>query len=191
MRGGAAGPLGVPPSPASLSSVAVSLSPITAIIPTVFAPIPSVPQPYLVMSSLLHSTSLTFAASVAPQLITSLSSNSPPLFHSQASAMHPSPVVALLHPGLILSPACDPFPQELVQRVRAGQFVEMQDLLADNISLLSQLSSLQGVGTLPVPTVHHTRLHEVPSLVSWMYCFAAYVAIRTPDQLTREILVHA
>ena len=67
------------------------------------------------MSASLHPSSLTFAASVAPQLITSLSSNSPPLLYSQASAMHPSPVVALSHPGLILSPACDPFPQALVQ----------------------------------------------------------------------------
>ena len=83
--------------------------------------IPSVSQPYPMMSASLHPTSLTFAASVAPQLITSLSSNSPPLFYSQASAMHPSPVVALSHPGLILSPACDPFPQALVQRVRSEQ----------------------------------------------------------------------
>ena len=132
VRAGAAGPLGVLPSPATLSSVAVSLSPITVTTPTVVALIPSVPQPYPVMSSSLHPTSLTFAASVAPQLITSLCSNSPPLFYSQASAMHPSPVVALSHPGLILvlSPACDSFPQALVQRVQAGQFVEMRDHLA-------------------------------------------------------------
>ena len=69
--------------------------------------------------------------------------------------------------------------------------MEMRDILADIIALLSQLSSLQGVGTLPLPTVHRTRLREVPSLVSWMYCFAAYVAIRTPDQLTREMLAYA
>ena len=69
--------------------------------------------------------------------------------------------------------------------------MEMRDLLADNIVLLSQLSSLQGFGTLPVPTVHRTRLYEVPSLVSWMYWFAAYVAIRTPDQPTHEMLVYA
>ena len=105
--------------------------------------------------------------------------------------MHPPPVVTLSHPGLILSPACDPFPQALVQRIRAGQFVEMRDFLADNTALLSQLSSLQGVGTLPLLTVHHTRLREVPSLVSWMYCFAAYVSIRTPDQLTCEMLAYA
>ena len=105
--------------------------------------------------------------------------------------MYPSPVVALSHPGLILSSACDPFPQALVQRVRAEQFVEMRDLLADNIALLSQLSWLQGVGTLPLSTVHCTRLCEVLSLLSWIYCFAAYVAIRTPDQLTRKMLVYA
>ena len=56
---------------------------------------------------------------------------------------------------------------------------------------MSQLSSLQGVGTLPLLTVNRTRLCEVPSLVSWMYCFAAYVAIRTPNQLTRKMLAYA
>ena len=143
------------------------------------------------MSASLDPTSLTFAASVAPQLITSLSSNSPPLFYSQASAMHPSPVVALSHPGLILSPTCDPFPQALVQRVRAGQFVGMQDL-ADNIGLLSQLSSLKkklGLSCCPLSIAQGLR--EVPSLVSWMYCFVAYVAIRTPYQLIREMPVYS
>ena len=94
-------------------------------------------------------------------------------------------------PGLILSPACDPFPQTLVNRVQAGQFVEMRDLLADNIALMSQLSSLHGTVPLPMTTVQRTRLREVPSLVSWMYCFAAYVAIRTPDELTRQMLAYA
>ena len=48
-------------------------------------------------------------------------------------------------PGLVLSPASDPFPRNLVQRVQAGLFVEMRDLLADNIALLSQLLSLHNL----------------------------------------------
>ena len=38
--------------------------------------------------------------------------------------------------GMSLSPATTPFPQWLVDRVQLGQFVEMRDLLTDNMSLL-------------------------------------------------------
>ena len=62
----------------------------------------------------------------------------------------------LARPGLILSPALDPFPQPLIQRVQSGQFIEMRDLLADNIALLSKLSSLHGVGT----AYHHCSAHK-------------------------------
>ena len=67
----------------------------------------------------------------------------------------------------------------------------MRDLLADNIALLSELSSLHGTVPLPLTTMQRTRLREVPSLVSWMYCFAAYVAIRTPDDFTCQMLAYA
>lgn len=111
-----------------------------------------------------------------------------PLHYSNSLITDPA---ASSMPGLILSPACDPFPRTLVNRVQSGHFVEMRDLLADNIALVSQLSSLHGTVPLPLTTVQRTRLREVPSLVSWMYCFAAYVAIRTPDTLTRQMLAYA
>ena len=94
-------------------------------------------------------------------------------------------------PGMILSPAADPIPHGLVQSIQSGQFVEMQDFLADNIALLDQLSSLHGVVPLPPTTVNHTRLREVPSLVSWLYCFNAYVAVRTSDPSTRDMLTYS
>ena len=41
--------------------------------------------------------------------------------------------------GLILSPSSDPIPHRLVSRIQVGEFIEMRDLLADNISLHNQL----------------------------------------------------
>lgn len=67
----------------------------------------------------------------------------------------------------------------------------MRDLLADNVALLSQLTSLHGMGTLPIETVQQTHFREVPSLVSWLYYFTAYVAIQTPDSLTSHMLAYA
>ena len=64
----------------------------------------------------------------------------------------------------------------------------MRDLLADKIALLNQLSSLHGTVPLPQTTVNHTRLREVPSLVSWVSCFNAYVAVLTSDPSARDML---
>ncbi len=42
--------------------------------------------------------------------------------------------------GMILSSASDPIPANLVRRIQSGQFIDMHDLLADNITLINQLS---------------------------------------------------
>ena len=93
-------------------------------------------------------------------------------------------------PGLSLSPAAEPVPSHLVQRIRTGSFVEMRDLLADNIALQSQLSSLQGPSMAFNQGGTRPRLREVPSLISWVYCFSTYMAVRTSDPLTRDMLAY-
>ena len=52
--------------------------------------------------------------------------------------------------GLSLSPATSPFPHKLVDRDRSGQFVDMRDLLTDNISLLQQLDTFGGNHAIPI-----------------------------------------
>ena len=115
-------------------------------------------------------------------------------FPSSLSQSHPllttpfSPTRSL--PEMILSLAADPISHALVQRIQSGQFVKMRDLLADNIALLNQLSSLHGTVPLPLATVNRTHLREVPSLVSWLYCFNAYLAVRMSDPITRYMLAY-
>ena len=102
------------------------------------------------------------------------------MFHStqtipslpQVPVLVTAPPNYLSRPGLILSPASDPFPQPLVQKVQSGQFVEMRDLLADNVTFLSQLSLLHGVGTVPITTVQRTGLCEVP-----LWCYGYIVTL--------------
>lgn len=120
-----------------------------------------------------------------------------PTIHSQPtpSAFQPGPeatIAPLLTPGLSLSPASEPFPAKLVERVRSGQFVEMRDLLTDNIALLQQLEVFGGQCPLQtLPGALKPRLRDVVSLPSWMYCFLAYVAIRSRDPATRDMLAYA
>ena len=52
------------------------------------------------------------------------------------------PVLDAAAPGFSLSPASKPFPRNLADKVRSGQFVEMRDLLTDNIALLQQVWSI-------------------------------------------------
>ena len=94
--------------------------------------------------------------------------------------------------GFSLSPASEPFPKKLVDKIRSGQFVEMRELLTDNISLIQQLEVFGTHTSLPtLPGVLRPSLREVSSLQTWMYCFLAYTAIRAPDQDTRDRLAYA
>ena len=94
--------------------------------------------------------------------------------------------------GVCLSPGSAPFPPKLVSKVLSGVYVDMKELLGDNIALLQQLESLNMVTTLPaLPGVMKPKLREITSLASWLYCFLAYAALRCPDQATRDRLAYA
>ena len=86
--------------------------------------------------------------------------------------------------GLILSPSSDPIPRRLVSRIQAGEFIEMRDLIADNISLHNQLEDFHGHIWPTTPAHLRPRLREVPSLSSWVHCFCAYIAVLAPDART-------
>ena len=93
--------------------------------------------------------------------------------------------------GLILSPTSAPFPQKLVDKIKSGQFIEMRELLAANISLIQQLEALQGSMPIPMAGPTRPRLREISSLATWLHCFLAYTAILTTDPSTRDKLAYA
>ena len=93
--------------------------------------------------------------------------------------------------GFSLSPSSEPFPQKLVDKVRSGQFIEMRDLMTDNISLLSRMEALGTQAIHPfLPGAMKPRLREVSSITSWLYCYLAYVAMRTSDPTTVQMLAY-
>ena len=163
------GSLGTMPHPSSLATVAT------------FAPHPTV------VPSLPHAIMASAPATVATSLVSQTST--PP------SALFPMPYAAMptVTPssGLLLSPASEPIPARLVSRISSGQFVEMRDLLSDNIALHDKLESFHGsYGLAALPHPLRPRVREVPSLISWVYCFAAYAAVRTTDPQTRDMLAY-
>ncbi len=46
-------------------------------------------------------------------------------------------------PGLIISPSLEPIPPRTVQRIQSGQFIEMKELLPDNMALQQQVEAMQ------------------------------------------------
>ncbi|XP_064388121.1 proline-rich protein 36-like isoform X3 [Halichondria panicea] len=93
--------------------------------------------------------------------------------------------------GLILSPAEAPVPQKIVDKIRSGQFVEMRELLADNISLLEQLHSIHAPGNISAAGPSRPRMRDVHTLPLWLYCFLTYTVIPTTDQPTKDKLAYA
>ena len=77
-----------------------------------------------------------------------------------------------------------------MSRIQTGEFIEMRDLLANNISFHNQLEDFHGNIWPSTPAHLCPRLREVPSLSSWVYCFCAYIAVLTPDTCTRELLAY-
>ena len=148
----------------------------------------TLPPPHL-----LGSIPLTGTARPAPRL--TMSTPLPPPAVTNATPVLPTP--GSTHPpipsssGLTLSDTAEPFPQKLVEKVTSGQFVEMSELLADNINLLQYMQSMQG--TFPVQMLGPSRpkLREVNSLPTWLYCFLGYTAIYTTDKRTRDHLAYA
>ena len=69
--------------------------------------------------------------------------------------------------------------------------MEMKELLADNIALVSQIESVQGTSAIHQFGANRPRLREVTSLATWCYCFLGYLAITTANPTTRDQLAYA
>jgi hypothetical protein len=134
----------------------------------------ALPPPHL-----LTLVSLATGSQAATPITTTAQNQSVPLaaiVPPQSNPALPQPPHPLPIAGLVLSPAAEPFPRKLVDKVKSGQFVEVKELLAD-ISLLNQLETIQGFPPLQMLGAARPRLREVTFLSTWCYCFLGYAAI--------------
>ena len=91
--------------------------------------------------------------------------------------------------ALVLSPGLPPIPNRLVENIRAGHFVEMKELLGDNIALLQRLEEVQGTHTSQWTLPPNSR--EVSSPLTWISCFLTYTAVRCRDEETCKLLIYS
>ena len=151
----------------------------------------SVPAPASLASIPIFSlgaplTSSTSVASSTHQAIPSLSS----LLASVTSGAPPLPKPK----PLAYSPVLPPVPVKVMEKIRAGGFVDFKELLLDNITLSERLQALGQPGSQlsylgSVPTA--PRLRSISDPLTWACCFLAFMAASTESDATREMAAYA
>ncbi len=130
-----------------------------------------------------------------------LSGNLPPPVYVQSQPqIHSAGNQPTLDPGLSqalsspqsgssLSMSLRPVPARVVGLIliQADRFVEMQDLLGDNVAMRDHLDDIRltmGANLLQVSS--RPRVREVTTLPSWICCFLTVLAVGTTDVVTRD-----
>ena len=80
----------------------------------------------------------------------------------------------------ILSEGLAPVPTKLVAMIHRDEFVDMADLLRDNLEVRRQGDLLEATSSTMEPKRNR---REVLDLLSWVQCFGTYIAIVTSHQL--------
>ena len=71
-----------------------------------------------------------------------------------------------------------PVPAKLVKKIQALQYIDMKELLPDNIRLLRHMEPSDPLNALvPMAPRSRPRLREVNSILSWALCFISYLAV--------------
>ena len=114
----------------------------------------------------------------APSLLSSVSSGShhtTPTWQSLLAlpAASTTATAATATPPFRLASSLPPVPAKLVKRIQALEFVEMRELLPDNMALAERLDALPLLGH---PS-KQTEQREIGSLITWVSTFSTYVAI--------------
>ena len=82
----------------------------------------------------------------------------------------------------VLSDGLAPVPAKLVERILRGDFVDMAELLRDNLEA-QRRGVIQESSAISSDLKRGRR--EVPDLLSWVQCFGTYMAVVTSAQPTK------
>ena len=83
----------------------------------------------------------------------------------------------------VLSEGLPLVPHKLAVRILKGEYIDMAELLRDNLE--AQRRATSSITQSPSPTAQKHRW-EVPDLLSWVQCFGTYMAVITskyPDRV--------
>ena len=151
--------------------------------PPLFYPFPGVPQAIRAMSLLPPSSA---APPILPaSALEGVDPTSPIMSTSRAQTTpQQSPEGALFH----LASSFAPIPAKLVKRIQNLEYVDLRELLPDNIALSEKHHAL----TTPATQSVTPEQREITKLVTWVSCFSTYVAIaaqKHPER-TRDMMAY-
>ena len=108
-----------------------------------------------------------------------------PLFNPVSDVLN-APSSSSGHVGLtssfILGPGRPPIPAKVVTQTLGNKFIEMSDLLPENLDLPQCESSsfaIEGGAIVPITKVVGKRKQEVTDILTWVECFTSYVSVVT------------
>ena len=89
--------------------------------------------------------------------------------------------VSLTSP-FVLGPGRPPIPAKVVTQILCHKFIEMPDLLPENLDLPQCESSsfaIEGGAIVPITRVASKRKQEVTDRLTWVECFTSYITVLT------------
>ena len=106
------------------------------------------------------------------------------LLATPLSSLGPAPVGIAV--PLVLSSALPPVPARAVDKIRSGLFIDFKELLPDNVALSQRLAETSSLLS-GAPPAH---LREVTDILTWISCFLYFVAARSEDSVTRDLMAY-
>ena len=145
---------------------AAGLSSGNIIIPSFVSTYCSLGNSSLSHPSLFGSRGVSSGALPATSQFFSPAFSTPTLAHSVAS---------LLHKPFVVGPGYSPILEKLVTKIKAGQFVDLADLLPENVKAQDSEPQTYLDGKLLVST--KKRVREITDVVTWVEAFTVYMWI--------------
>ena len=120
-----------------------------------------------------HIATFTPTSTVYPCLANLPSATESPL---PSASPVPSSTKAMQDQPFILSKASPLVPGKLVSKIQSLQFVDIRELLPDNMALLECMSALPK-GTYAYTATSSPKQRDILSLTTWTCAFTTYVAV--------------
>ncbi|MCH9717798.1 MAG: hypothetical protein K0U52_12045 [Gammaproteobacteria bacterium] len=99
-----------------------------------------------------------------------------------------TPPTSLKTQALVLSPALQPIPGKLVEKIQKGENLELKELLPDNVALLKRITEVNPVANSGASS---SKMREISDPLSWVFCYLSFVAAKsTSSKETRDLLAY-
>ena len=91
---------------------------------------------------------------------------------------------------LAYSPVLPPIPAKAVEKIRSGAYLDLKELLPDNVTLVERI---QGLGNAVVVHSPQTtvRLRSISDPLTWVFYFLSFMVASSDCQTTRDMAAYA